>query len=253
MKSIWADAKLANTKGGPNNWEPLLYACYSRVAPTLDAARVLIDLGADPNAGFLWRGNIPPFTALTGAFGGGEGGANYPPHAQSLALARLLLDAGADPNDEQTLYNRHFEPDDDHLRILFAYGLGQDQNGPWFKRLGERLRTPAQMLAEELWSAARKNYVARVKLLVEHGVDVDIPSFRDGRTAYEQALRAGNDDITAYLRVHGARTTELSDDERFEVAACESEPFLQGQGCHDALQADARRVSCVGGFHRPLD
>ena len=238
VETIERNATLVNVKGGPNHWEPLLYACYSRIAPTLDAARALLALGADPNAGFLWRGNVPPFTALTGAFGGGEAGANDPPHPQKLELARLLLDAGADPNDGQTLYNRHFGPNDDHLRILFDYGLGQDKRGPWFHRLGDRLLSPAQMLAEELWAAARKNFVARVKLLVEHGVDVNLPGFRDGRTAYESALRAGNDEIAAYLRAHGAKTSQLSDDERFAVACV-------GGRRDDALALLARDPSLI--------
>ena len=111
---------------------------------TLEVARLLIAAGADPSAGFLWRGNVPPFTALTGAFGDGEDGTNQPPHRDRDALARLLLEAGADPNDEQTLYNRHFRPDDGHLELLLAYGLGQDKGGPWFRRLGDRLHSPAR-------------------------------------------------------------------------------------------------------------
>jgi ankyrin repeat protein len=218
-----ARSMLTNAKGGPHNWEPLLYACYSRVPgrSTLEVARMLIENGADPNAGFLWRGNVPPFTALTAAFGGGERGANDPPHQEGTALARLLLDAGADPNDDQTLYNRHFEPNDDHLKLLFSYGLGQDKGGPWFKRFGERLLSPSKMLVEQLWSAAGKNYVDRVKLLVEHGADVNGTSFRNGRTSYEMAVRAGNEEIAAYLLAHGAKTIALSDDERF-AAACVS-------------------------------
>jgi len=212
------DPASVNAKGGPHHWEPLLYACYSRVASTLEAARALIAAGADPNAGFLWLGNIPPSTALTGAFGNGEGGANNPPHRDCEALARLLLEAGADPNDEQTLYNRHFGRDDTHFRILLPYGLGRDKGGPWFRRL-EQLRPPAQLLVEELWSAARKNYPERVTLLVEHGADVNGTSFRDGRTPYEAAVRAGHDAVAAYLLAHGARKVELSDDERF-AAAC---------------------------------
>ena len=31
---------------------------------------------------------------------------------------RLLLEAGADPNDDQTIYNRHVRPDNDHLELL---------------------------------------------------------------------------------------------------------------------------------------
>jgi hypothetical protein len=123
-----ADPELADRKGGPLGWKPLLYACYSRLdSPeprhsTLDVARLLLDSGADPNAGFLWRGNVPPCTALTGVFGEGENGNNEPPHRDRDELARLLLDAGADPNDGQTLYNRHFRRPNDHLELLFAYG-----------------------------------------------------------------------------------------------------------------------------------
>ena len=97
----------AAREGGPHRWEPLLYVAYSRVrrgrAATLEVARLLLDHGADPNAGYLWEGLPSPFTALTGAFGRGEG--DPPPHAHEEALATLLLEAGADPNDAQTIYN----------------------------------------------------------------------------------------------------------------------------------------------------
>jgi ankyrin repeat protein len=213
------DPALVNRKGGPLNWEPLLYACYSRLdgpAPThstVDVARLLLAAGADPNAGFLWRGLVPPFTALTGAFGEGENGRNQPPHPHRDVLTRLLLDAGADPNDGQTLYNRHFTRDDGHLRLLFEYGLGEARGGPWFARLGERLQTPSRMLVEELWAAAGNNFPDRVRLLVEHGVDVNTPGSRNGRTPYEQALRAGNVEIAEYLAAHGGRRIELAPDD----------------------------------------
>ena len=62
------DPDLVNRKGGPLHWEPLLYACYSRVEAqagrsTLDVARTLLARGANPNAGFLYDGPYP-FTAL---------------------------------------------------------------------------------------------------------------------------------------------------------------------------------------------
>ena len=121
-----ADPALANVEGGPFGWPPLLYLAYARHDPDVsadavrDAVAVLTGAGADPGAGYLWHGNRPPFTALTGAFGEGEGGpGNQPSHPQWEALARALLDAGADPNDEQTLYNRMFRPDDSHLVLLF--------------------------------------------------------------------------------------------------------------------------------------
>ncbi len=121
---IAADPGAARRPGGPHGWEPLLYLTYSRVqgAPSehdpVAVARLLLAHGADPNAGYLWEGLVPPFTALTGVFGGGEDDPNQPPHADAAALATVLLEAGADPNDGQTLYNRGFGPDDTHLRVL---------------------------------------------------------------------------------------------------------------------------------------
>jgi ankyrin repeat protein len=203
------DPASVSLRGGPYGWPPLLYACYSRLPPadgrsTLQVARMLLAAGADPDAGFLWCGNVPPFTALTGAFGEGEDGNNQPPHPERDELARALLEAGADPNDEQTLYNRHFREDDGHLVLLLAHGLGTDRGGPWLARFPHRMSTPAAMLIEELWAAAQKNFPGRVRLLVEHGVPVDVPGRRDGRTPYESALLYGNQQIADYLAQHGA-------------------------------------------------
>ena len=41
--------------------------------------RLLLDAGADPNAGYLWCGMSTPFTALTGVFGEGEQGPQRQP------------------------------------------------------------------------------------------------------------------------------------------------------------------------------
>ena len=73
-----ADPGAARRLGGPYRWEPLFYLAYTRHDPqidqaaVLDAARMLLKAGADPNAGYLWHGLPTPFTVLTGVFGEGE-------------------------------------------------------------------------------------------------------------------------------------------------------------------------------------
>jgi len=217
------DAGLVNTKGGPLHWEPLLYACYSRLEPTdpnhstLEVARLLLSSGADPNAGFLHSGSYA-FTALTGAFGRGEDWSNQPPHPECERLATMLLEAGADPNDGQTLYNRHFKENDDHLTLLFAHGLGQEKGGRWIKRVNDPLVNPTSMLVIELCAGAQHNFFERVQLLVERGVDVNARSLRTRRTPYEEALRANHLSIAEYLLQHGATKVDLDPLETFALA-----------------------------------
>lgn len=225
------DPAAAAAEGGPHRWSALLYLCFSRIPDqppersALECARLLLAAGADPNAGFLWQGLAPPFTGLTGAFGGGEDRVNQPPHQHALALARLLLDAGADPNDAQTLYNRMFEAGDDHLLLLFAYGLGDGDGGPWRRRLGPVQQTPGQMCVDQLIWAVQAGRRERVALLLEHGVDPDGPGSghptHQGRTAYEWALRDGSTELAALLQAAGARppARQLDTVELFVAAA----------------------------------
>jgi hypothetical protein len=149
---------------------------------------------------------------LTGVFGHGElGKQRQPRHPHWQALGRLLLDACADPNDAQTLYNRMFDPDDSHLELLFEYGLGTGDGGPWQTRIGQ-LSTPAQMLRVQLRWAVEHHQPARVRLLAEHGVDFRSPfegdgptwSPGDGRTPVELAQLYGDTEIADYLLARGA-------------------------------------------------
>ena len=221
--AIDREPSLVNARGGPFRWEPLLYACYSRLDPrdadwsTLEVARLLLSRGADPNAGFLWGGRYA-FTALTGAFGRGEDWDDQPPHPECDALARLLLDAGADPNDGQTLYNRHFRENDDHLVLLLTYGLGRPKGGPWLKRLTDENASPETMVRQQLCWAVTHDFRERLKLLVAHGVDVNGPCPRSGRTPYQEALRSGYDHAAAYLLASGATKIDLDPLETFALA-----------------------------------
>jgi ketosteroid isomerase-like protein len=206
------DPSFASLAGGPHGWEPLLYLTYSRVPlgpgrSAVAVARLLLGHGADPNTGYLWEGLIPPFTALTGALGGGG---TIPKHEEELALARLLLQAGADANDGQALYNRGWGPDpqEDWLELLFEFGLGSGDGGPWRRLLGERQDSPRKMLEDLLIAAAGHGLTDRVRRLLAWGVD---PEGREpkhpiyqGRSPVQEAALNGHMDIVSLLVDAGA-------------------------------------------------
>jgi hypothetical protein len=252
--TLAADPSLAKREGGPFRWEPLLYLTYSRLPVATDApleiAKLLLAKGADPNAGYLWAGMPSPFTALTGAFGRGEG--DQPPHQNRLELARLLLEAGADANDSQTMYNcgPGCPPpyDDDHLELLLEFGLGKGDGGPWHERMTTAHPTPRQLLEDELVFASSEGLPHRVELMLAQGIDPDArgtehPGFV-GHRAYEFAATQGFDEIAALLRAAGA--APLDDIHELYAAAFRGGPVEADAGLaaravlrnpHLALQA----------------
>jgi len=213
------DPALAVAAGGPYRWEPILYLAHARHDPsiseeaTVRSARLLLEHGADPNAGYLWHGLIPATTALTGALGGGED--SQPQHPHGLALARTLLAAGADPNDGQALYNRQFGSDNSHLALLLSHGLGRGDGGPWRRRLGDRADSPAGLIRGQLRWAVTHDMRDRVRLLAEHGADLRTPfeadeerlvrcvNACDGRTPAEVAAICGCTTVLDWLVEHG--------------------------------------------------
>jgi ankyrin repeat protein len=220
------DPTLANAQGGPFDWTPLLYVAYGRVddrppgRSSLAVARLLLDAGADPNAGYLWEGLSPPFTALTGALGSGETDPSQ--HAHGLELARLLLERGADPNDSQALYNQAGDPHDDWIEPLLEFGLGTGDGGRWHRLLAPAHETPREMLEDALKAAAGRGFAHRVRLLLDHGADPNGYGTRHpiyhGRSALEEAAFQGHPEIVAMLDRAGARN-DLDDADVFLCAA----------------------------------
>jgi ankyrin repeat protein len=220
-----SDPALARADGGPYAWTPLFCLAYARHDPdvdlhaVLDTANALLGSGADPNAGYLWHGLPTPFTVLTGIFGEGEAGPKRQPrHPYSQPFARLVLEAGADPNDGQALYNRMFEPDNDHLELLFEFGLGTGDGGPWRGRLRDAIDAPAALVHGQLEWAVVHDMAERVALLLDHSADVNAV-FADGRTPSETAARNGNADLVQYLASRGAAAPEVSAIDAFVGAA----------------------------------
>ncbi|HUR48581.1 MAG TPA: ankyrin repeat domain-containing protein [Acidimicrobiales bacterium] len=250
---IAADPACVNALGGPFDWEPLLYLCYSRIddgaggSRAVRSAGALLRAGADPDAGYLWAGMTSPFTALTGAFGEGEDRHNQPPHQASMALATVLLMHGADPNDAQALYNRSWSRSDEHLELLVARGLGKGDGGPWHKRLGETHQTPKEMVDEELVKAAAMGRANRARLMLEAGADPGARGahpLHGGRTAYELAVLNGNTEIAAMLESAGAHAPQLAPLEIF-VSHClrhERRGMDELLAKHPELLEDAKRL-----------
>ena len=218
--------KRIDKPGGPFGWTPLMYAAYARPPgrATLDAGLWLLDNGADPNAHYLSNDQYV-FTVLTGVFGQGEAGpVNLPEHPDMKMFARVLLEHGANPNDSQAAYNRCFQPDNTCLEMLLEFGLSASDKNNWsVEEEGELVPNPSETMHFHLIHALRAGFAERVKLLVNHGVDLNKPDDTydtriKGRTPYEAALLMGHPAVADFLLQKGARRSRLTGAEQFEAA-----------------------------------
>ncbi len=265
------DPALAREPGGPQNWEPLLYACHTsmhqRIPERLDAlvtiARRLCGLGANPNAEYHWNWHPElPRTALWAAVCA----------VSHLPLAEVLLDAGANPTDGVTSHIAGGGGNLDALELLNRYGLNVDGIPGGVPPLvymmfwGDNAAGPRWLLehgadANLAWGhegeaplhvAARRWDVPMVETLVAHGADVS-QRRADGATPHTLAELNGNSDIAAWLLAHGA-VDELTPLERF-IAACAraDRPTADAiLASHPALRSELRPEQQLM-LHRPAE
>jgi len=221
-RRLAADPAAAKRRGGPFDWEPLLYLAYARLAdadaPAIDIARLLLDHGANPNAQLVddWDN---PFTALTGVIGEGEG--DKPPHPQALALATLLIERGANPFDTQALYNTSITRDDTTwLEFLWAQCEARGAADAWLAVPQPRLggNVPLNALDYLLGNAVAFNHLKRAEWLVTHGANPNGVHAYSGRPLYEEALIHGHTAIAALLVRHGAVIPRLEGAAAFQAA-----------------------------------
>jgi ankyrin repeat protein len=205
-----------------DGWTPLLRLAYARLpiesasANALAIATLLLDAGADPNAG--WSDNAPEFTALVGVIGGGEAGQAAHPMAE--AFARLLIARGADPFAPQALYNTSLGPDSTFwLELLWSESA---QRGETHKWTGP---APNTLGGEEISSAlayllgnAVPNHIQRTRWLLEHGADARGINFYSREPVIKHAVLTGHEDVAELLIRHGAMRPPLCEDERFLAA-----------------------------------
>lgn len=256
-RHLAANPALATERGGPRDWEPLLYICHdslrhdtmARSDGLVAIARRLVALGADPNARFPWLHHGVHRPVLWGAT----------LVTRSLPLAALLLEAGADPNDGVTLPLAAGGGNLDALELLHVHGgdpnqawatdgsatlyailhWAAGQNGvrwlldhganpdPVFPANGE---TPMHVVATQ-WDAAL------AELLASRGADINRLR-ADGRTPFTVAELSGNREVAAWLLAHGARD-DMSDVDRL-VAVCsrgDGEAAQAMLAAHPALRA----------------
>lgn len=223
--------ELAARRGGPRDWEPLLYVCFSRFAAGLssraagivETARVLLRHHADANAAYTpadWPDN--PLSCLYAATG-----LNNNP-----ALALALLDGGANPNDGESLYHSTEHPDLACTKLLLHHGADPARANALKHMLDREDMEGLQVLLaaganpNEVddrgetalhWAVWRGRSAPIVAALLDQGADPDAQR-SDGKTAYALAVQMGQTEVVRLIEARGGKT-DASALDRF-LGAC---------------------------------
>jgi ankyrin repeat protein len=216
------DPAAAKQKGGPLDWEPILYLAYGRLpgaeTHALEIASLLFDHGADPAARLVddWDN---PFTLLNGVIGHGEQGRAEHPLARELA--DMFIARGTDPFATQVLYDTSLDADDTRwLDYLWRQCEAHGGTARWHQAHhglgGPQGFTTLDYL---LGNAASSNHLARAEWLIVHGANPDTSNAYSRRPVLLEAHLRGYADMAALLLRRGATPVPLSGASAFVAAA----------------------------------
>jgi ankyrin repeat protein len=238
------------TPGGPLGWAPLLYVTHSCFA-SVELARELLQRGADPNVTFT--NEFGEMSAVYGAAG----------VVHNPELTRLLLEAGADPNDNESVYHSCEAEDPACLRLLLEHGANPNGTAGLAHAIDydrvEHVRLMLEAGADPgegrlLVHAVRRGCGEEmVRLLVDAGASLDIVGGEwstpesEYRTAYQNAVLRGRDDIANLLAELGASTEVAPEDLAVAALARGERP---AQPLPAQLSPDAQEVLILAVLRR---
>jgi ankyrin repeat protein len=217
------DPGLATTPGGPHQWDPLTYLCFSRylrLDPSRSDAfvacgRLLLDAGASANTGWMETlDEDPPREFLESVLYAAAGLAKHP------GLTRLLLERGADPNDEETCYHAPETYDNSVVKILIDSGRCNERSLAWLaarkadwhdeKGLLLALDGGANPNYMTQWSHTpfqhsirRDNGLVMIEMFLDHRADPYLRNADNHRNAFQMAAYHGRGDILRTLATRG--------------------------------------------------
>ena len=209
--ALAGDAELVRRPLGARAWLPLLYVTHSaflggeRTDGLVACAEALLAAGADPNASYP-EPERGPQSALYGAAG----------RAHEPRMTALLLAAGADPDDNESVYHAVEAPDTRCLRLLLDAGATVARTNALPNALGRGAPETVRLLLEQLpaghherrwalqWAVGAGESPEVVRLLVEHGADLEAFDEGEDRTPYGLAVRMGRRDLAELLAGLGA-------------------------------------------------
>ena len=239
-----ADPGLAVRPGGPRNWPPLLYLCFSQylrehedlAARAVDAADALLRAGADASAKFQFDkwgnngtclygaarvlGNLPLTERLieAGQDWDVEAHLYHAPSARDVAFMDAMA-AGGMPTDRLSYLLRRMLDFENHAMVVWFLGHGADPN--------DRYPSSGTEETNLHWAIKRGRRADTVEAIIRAGGDVNAKMSATasiwptipGETPLGLATRFHDKAVMDLLESHGAEPVSLDQAGAF-IAAC---------------------------------